>query len=195
GGGFFFLLSRIATSHTTRRIRLLGPPRDRGGRSYEAVFRVDDLSGPRVIAAGGKGIALPRFQLIILNSGAIRGMASLSSTLYNQQSSSGTITVGTWCHFVMVVPDPIADVELYLDGELLTTSTSAIGLNPDNGMSIGARDQGGLINPFDGPISLFNIWDAPLTASEVAAQYQALKAGDRRSVDRSIGRSVSRFAS
>jgi hypothetical protein len=100
----------------------------------------------------------------------VQAEAAVSPTFAGASSSVG-YTTGSWHHACGVFSNN-ASRTIYLDGANSSTNTTSVSPTGLNGIQIGAiyhEDLNSIVNYTDGRIAEVGIWNAALTAAEVAS--------------------------
>ena len=134
-----------------------------GDITVAAWIRPDALSGVQGIVTKENGVS---FQYTLVTSGA--QIIFRSGT--PQANGAGSLTTGAW-HHVAGTRDA-TNVRVYRDGSLDGSAAGGAGLDTSLDFVIGARSASGI--PFDGRIAEVAVWNAALTAAEIAALAKGL---------------------
>ncbi|MHA1383268.1 MAG: LamG domain-containing protein [Candidatus Helarchaeota archaeon] len=115
------------------------------------------------------------YQLIVLDTGAIRGLIGSGTYWTTSEACDGTtdITDGEWHHVVMTYDDSADSIKIYVDNteECSDTITRSLGTN-NNDAGIGQMPEGGTYaRPFDGLIDEVIIYNRALSPDEIAQLY------------------------
>lgn len=128
----------------------------------------DSISANSVALYVGNSVGIDRFAIFTdvfgrINAQTVRtGISAVSTT-------SGVITTGTWAQAGAVYSSATSRVA-YLNGIAATVETTNIAVTTADAVGIGARAASGVWDVyFDGRIAEVGIWNAALTADEMAA--------------------------
>lgn len=142
-----------------------------GDFSIESYFKAAGSSNYRIILQkGNPGVGSNRGYRLRIEADNTIQMTVTGDAEY--VASTSTITYNTW-YQVLGTKDS-SGLKIYLNGALSGTGTSPTGTTTtSDNFTIGRQDQGNW--PFNGNVSLVNIYNRSLTAAEVAQNFNAFR--------------------
>lgn len=146
------------------------PLRTATAGTIAAWFRKSSAGYIDAIASMWSDLNGPRWWLGSWTSGQLRFQASDGSTI--SAETAGTYADGLW-HLAVGTFEASGKVKLYIDGDLVATSTGTLGasLGSSTSFEIGCWNDGDASNCHPGDIADARIWSRALSAAEIARMY------------------------
>ena len=144
------------------------------GSTYEAVFDLTALGAVNTVFAGSAGGGNDRIVLRVNALGQLLVLCDVTN-LYSANTTAAVVSAGQTHHVLIVVPDPIGTVLLYVDGVVVATSGSS-NIFPDNSLSVGAYlDTATPTAELTGAVHLIRRYSGAATADDATALAKAAK--------------------
>jgi hypothetical protein len=141
-----------------------------GGATLECWFNIDTLSADRTLINHS---GFTYFNLLRTSNNKIRLEYKSTSQNNTQLFSTSTISTGSWYHVVGVVNNTGA--RIYINGELDASNSTSQNLGTvSSTLYVGGYHSGNDYR-FDGKIAVAKRYNKPLTATEVAQNFNALR--------------------
>lgn len=144
-------------------------------------MKIESFPGSKQLAFWDKYKATANQRSVIfqvIGSSQVLECRVWSSTDGNSNSTTtNTLSAGTWYHIVVTYNASTGAIKIYIDGTEASYSTSTTGAsniaqNTEN-IRIGARSYDTNINPFDGIMDEYGVWNKVLSSAEVTELYNS----------------------